>query len=298
MTSFAWSGKIHRLVDKPVLVCGMGRSGTTFIASVVARIDGFLWVEEPNFITQLIIPFGDERLDSSTAVSLLDQEGWRGAMKVCRSLSQMYPNIFGNGGQFPIRRYLPRRLKHYFNNMSRHGLLKKRAVGQKVLREVMIQTLKASGKTRWLLKQPSALETWESLIDYLPGLKSIHVSRDLGRVVLSRVLRGYQNSVKEALSVCRRRLLGAVEMWRTLGNSRMSIVKIEKMAENPNQSLVEICTFLESERNEEALEAVMSIDKDRLLALGVPEETFSNKENIAIEKVREEVNSMFGWEGV
>jgi hypothetical protein len=67
----------------PLVLSGLGRSGTTAVAGCLAAQADVLWVEEPNFVTDLVIPAVSGELPVRDALSRTREEGWRGPMKAC-----------------------------------------------------------------------------------------------------------------------------------------------------------------------------------------------------------------------
>ncbi len=273
----------------PLLICGLGRSGTTVLADCMATQPGLLRVEEPNFVESLVVPFVRGDLTACDVVAGLDHEGWRGPMKICRTITEDYPDTFGVGGPLPIRTYLRECLCALVARPPEDA----RAIA--MLDTIIDDTCRAAGAATWLIKQPSAILEWETLTRWWPGMRILFVGRLLHRTVLSRVKRGFQSSVVGALDVCVSRFRAALDM-RSEVPERISFVSIDAACADPLTILPELCSFLGTPPSEQVRRNLARLDLARLTGLGDPAQHFTREELARIEHVRGELNARLGWE--
>ena len=282
----------------PILVTGTGRSGTTVLAEVVSLQPGILHVEEPNFITDLILPYVSGTIEREQFLGGLEVEGWRGPMKVCRTLSEMYPDVFADEGRLPIRPYMRSRFQEILDQETlfpgRDGT---KAVSE-ILGRIIKETCAAAERTVWLVKQPSAILRWQELREFWPHMKIIHVARRLGYVVQSRLKRGYQTTFQDAMAVCESRLWAAAEACRVLPADLFMTIRIEDLASSPRKAIDQVFAFLNLAPTSNVYSAAESIDEAVLYGLGDPREFFSVSEKRTIEALRETLNRRFGQEVV
>ena len=280
----------HLNASAPILVTGTGRSGTTVVAETLALQPNFLHVEEPNFITDLILPYINGLIDEEMLLGSLDKEGWRGPMKICRTLSGMYPHLFDADGRLPIRPYMRKRFQEILGlgDMSSNS-----ALVSAVLDRIISDTCAAADRTVWLVKQPSAILSWRDLRKFWPGIKIIHVTRRLDYVIQSRLKRGYQYSFVEALSVCEARLGAASEACQSLAPEQYINVRIEDFAARPVSTMDRLFNFLGTSTPDIARRSAKAISRDRLHQLGNPRDFFSRQEMDAIRRRRKNINLLF-----
>lgn len=277
----------------PILLTGTGRCGTTILAQIFSHQPEFLYVEEPNFITDLFIPFQKGQLNHDQFLSGLHHEGWRGPMKFCRTMSEMYPTIFGDDGCMPIRPYMRERILEIIEKSDQQNSLQRLSIIKTVLHQIINQTCYVTGRSIWFIKQPSASIFWRELLDVWPNLKIIHVTRQLEFVVQSRIKRKYQSSFEDALDVCETRLRSIAKAWQVLPAGTICNVSIEDITASPQQEIDTVFSFLGLTPNKAVVEAGRVLNKATLNRLGKPSDFFLTKEQEVMISLRREINSVF-----
>lgn len=275
-----------------VLIVGTGRSGTTAVANVLSCHPDLLYVDEPNFIDALYLPFARGVLETHDLFAGRSNEGWRGAMKLCRSLSEMYPSIFGDTGASPIRPYMQGELTSVVEGVRPRSVAERPEMIRNSLHRIFAWTCAASEKRHWLVKQPRLVLCCDELVKYWEDLRIIHVARRLEYVLRSRLTRGYQTSLTEALTVCIERLEAAARLDRYIDPGRIMHVRIEEIVEDPVNWIGRICSFAKLDPCK-PVQAAGQISKDALYALGPIDSFFSSDEKSRVEAARHKVNNLF-----
>ena len=282
------------MVEPPFLIVGMGRSGTTALAQVLARQPGLMHVEEPNFITSLYIPVLEGTLPPEQLLANLRNEGWRGPMKFCRTMAEMYPDVFDDSGRSPIRAMMREECARVLAELHDCGQSRVFDILKSSVERIVEDTCRLRGARRWLVKQPNAVLYCDRLLRLWPGMKVLHVARRLEDVVRSRLVRGYQASFSEALQVCRTRLAAALTLGDAIGPANVRHVSIEHVAECPRQQIEAVCSFLGCTATEATEAAADTITMDALHRLGSAAWSFSVDELAEIAALRQWANDAFG----
>ena len=277
-----------------VLVVGMGRSGTTALANVLSCRPDLLYVDEPNFVDALYIPFALGSLTPRDLLLGLGNEGWRGPMKFCRSLSETYPAVFGDTGESPVRPYMQREFKQVVSDGQSCPITHRPEIIRNSLCRILEWTCRASGRRRWLVKQPRLVLSCEYLVEYWKDMRVIHVARRLEYVLRSRLIRGYQPSFSEALRICVERLEAAAHLRRHLGSDSVMHVRIEDIAESPKEWIKRICDFAKLDIDQMVINEAEHITRKALYALGTVDSFFTSEERAMIEAAREKANHLLG----
>ncbi len=278
----------------PILLTGTGRCGTTILAQILSHQPEFLYVEEPNFITDLFLPFQIGQLNRDQFLSGLHHEGWRGPMKFCRTMSEMYPAIFGDDGCMPIRPYMRERMLKVIEQSGESNSQQRLDIIKIVLYQIIRQTCFVAGRPIWFVKQPSAIIFWRELLHFWPDLKIIHLTRRLEFVVQSRLKRGYQSSFEDALHVCETRLRSVAKAWETLPAGTICNISIEGITASPQEGIDTIFCFLGLTPNKAVVDAVSVLNETALYRSGKPSDLFQPKELVVMSNLRGEINSVFG----
>ena len=278
----------------PVLIVGMGRSGTTVLAHVLGHCPDLLHVEEPNFVTSLIIPYLEGGISGKQLLEGVEKEGWRGPMKFCRTMAGMYPVLFDDSGAYPIRPLIKERFTGLVEACDGKPLGYRRELVQNVLHEIVQSTCQWTETRRWLVKQPNAVLYCRQLVRFWPDIKVIHVARHLAHVLLSRVVRAYQPTFEKALAVCEERLAAATRLEEVVGHKSVIHVSIEELAGSPESSVMEVTRFLGIDANEQVIRAARTINRTELDRLGKPQSFFTIPQMEEIRAMRGKYNSLFG----
>lgn len=279
-----------------LLVVGTGRSGTTIVAHVLAQHREFLYLEEPNFISDLYIPYANGAMDVESLRVALGMEGWRGPMKFCRMMAQMYPVQFADGGRCPVRKLMKREFARIVSESCDGSPTERRRSVVASVDRIMDVTCHATDRSAWLMKQPSAVLSCAELLWFWPYMKIIHVARRLEWVMLSRLQRGFQKSFDAAIKLCAQRLQGTAKLSSILPRLSVLHIRIEDMCANPLQSLDAIAEFVGFVPNKAMVRECMGISLGRLHALGDPLQYFTVDQLSKIEAVRRDMNRLFGRE--
>lgn len=280
----------------PILLTGTGRCGTTVLAQILGRQPDFLYIEEPNFITHLFIPFLNGQLTKDLFISGLYKERWRGPMKFCRTMSEMYPSLFGDNGSLPIRPYMKKCMHEIVENSGRPSSQKRFIALNYMLIQIVARTCTVSGKAMWFVKQPSAIIFWRELRRFWPGMKIIHVTRRLEYIVQSRIKREYQANFHDALQICEDRLLAAAQAWETLPKEVFCNISIDDLVASPRDGIDTLFRFLDMVPVPAVIEAAKVLDKTMLSQLGEPSMFFQSNEQTILSNMRKEINGIFGKE--
>lgn len=277
----------------PILITGTGRSGTTILADIISSDKSLLRVEEPNFITDLIIPYYNGEINVNEFLNGINNEGWRGSMKICRTLSEEYPETFSNLGQMPIRQYLRNRFDEIVNlNLSEKDIF---ISLNTILEKIVNDTCYVASKNRWLIKQPSAILYWKQHFEFWPQMKIIFVGRNLYYIILSRLIRGYQNTFNDAFKVCKDRLYALLEAYCEK-NERILLLNITDISQRKDSAYEQICNHCNLSFNDNVKNRFNILRTERLIKIGDPFSYFSLKQKDLIGSLRQEVNITLNYE--
>lgn len=281
-------------IENPILVVGTGRSGTTAVAKVLSGDPSLLYVDEPNFIDALYFPFAMGRLDPQELIMQIGDEGWRGPMKICRSLSEMYPSVFGDSGAAAIRPYIKSEFSCVVKQAQSRSMAERPEIIRESINRIMEWTCNASGTVCWLIKQPRLALCLDQLVEYWPDLRIVHVARRLEQVLRSRLTRGYQSTFSGALTICMDRLESVARLSRNDNSISMMHVRIEDIAAAPREWFEQICRFVQLDSTPCVLSCANQISEEALYALGPIDSFFSEKDRAVIAASREKINGLFG----
>jgi hypothetical protein len=103
------------------------------------------------------------------------------------------------------------------------------------------------GKQRWGDKTPAYVLQLNCLAEAFPHAKFVHIIRDGRDVSASIIKAGWLNSFIKTAEYWHKRVKTAMEAGVTLGNSRYYELRYEQLVLYPEQTLKDLCTWLDLE---------------------------------------------------
>lgn len=217
---------------RPLFLVGCPRSGTTLLQSLLAAHSQVVSFPESKFFQYLVPEYEPKRYRIGLA---------------SRRLRPMLERFFQEIGYPEMERRLPR-VPLFMGQYTRLFI--------KLLNDIT----QAQGKGLWLEKTPEHLHYLDYIEKFVPSARIIHIVRNGADVVASvyEMTQKYPDSwwgkTYTDLDCCIDQWMQKLEISRRyLAKPNHSLVRYERLVENPRQVLQELCQFLEIEFEESML---------------------------------------------
>ena len=280
----------------PFFVIGTGRSGTTVTARCLGAHPALLFVDEPRFVSDILLPFaaGELTLDQAQHRLAIEEDGsGKEPMKFLRRMREHYGERLGSAGLAELREHTRAACQTFF---AAAPLLDTGACAA-ALRELIADlgqwTTSRLGGQRWLIKQPDLCTLLERTSALLPAARFVHVVRAPLDVLSSRVDRGFQPDFDAAFEVWFARLRRVAEFSRRMP-ACMTHVHLRDLVEDSQAQLERLCAFLDLSFDPALGEAAARVERSAAHA-GRGERRFTELERRRVREASAELNALAGF---
>jgi hypothetical protein len=226
-------------------VIGTGRSGTTITARSLGLHPDLLFVDEPRFPFDILLPLALGRIDRDEFERRLGIEGdgsGKEPMKFLRRMREHYGCRLGTTGYASIRAFTLSACRRYAASLPADLESRLEGLGGTV-REIASETARWLGPRSWIVKQPNLCLHLDHAVRAFPAARFIHVVREPFDVLASRLDRGFQGTFESAFAVWKDRLKGAFSIARR-HPGKVHHLRLEDLVADPARSLGSACEVL------------------------------------------------------
>lgn len=230
----------------PVFVVGSGRSGTTIAARCLGAHPELLFIDEPRFLSDILLPAAAGRLTGAEFERRLAVEGdgsGKEPMKFLRRLGEHYGERLGAAGVAELRAATLAACRAWWGRLPGLGDEQRRASIRALVLELASLTGNRLGGRRWLVKQPDLSTQLAPLRAIFPGARFLHLERRAEDVVASRLDGGFQTAFADAVEVWASRLEAVLAFAREAPGEVLH-VGFEELVGRPLDSLRRMLAFL------------------------------------------------------
>jgi hypothetical protein len=280
----------------PFFVIGTGRSGTTVTARCLGAHPALLFVDEPRFVSDILLPFAAGELTLEQAQHRLEVEedgSGKEPMKFLRRMREHYGERLGSEGLAELRDHTRAACQAFFAATPLLDAEGGAAALRELIGDLVQWTTSRLGGQRWLIKQPDLCMLLEPTSALLPAARFVHVVRAPLDVLSSRVDRGFQPDFDAAFEVWFARLRRVAEFSRRMPES-ITQVDLRDLVEDPRAQIERLCAFLDLPFDPALGEAAARIEGSAAHA-GRGERRFTELERRRVREASAELNALAGF---
>lgn len=280
----------------PFFVIGTGRSGTTVTARCLGAHPALLFVDEPRFVSDILLPFAGGELTLEEAKHRLEIEedgSGKEPMKFLRRTREHYGERLGPAGLAELREHTRAACQTFFAATPLLDADACAAALRELIAELVRWTTSRLGGQRWLIKQPDLCMLLERTSTLLPAARFVHVVRAPLDVLSSRIDRGFQPDFDAAFEVWFARLRRVAEFSRRMPEC-MTHLHLRALVADPQAELERLCGFLGLSFDPALAEAAARVEGSAAHA-GRGERRFTELERRRVLEASAELNALAGF---
>jgi hypothetical protein len=253
------------MASDPMFIIGSGRSGTTLTARCLGAHPEFLFIDEPRFLNDILLPAAADQLterEFKRRLQLQADGSGKEPMKFLRRLEEHYGERLGSTRLRIAKESTHNACQHFWQRLSTLDRSQRCGVIRDVVATLTELTTAWLGGRLWLIKQPDLSCCLEELCEVFPNARFIHVVRQAEDVVSSRLDHRFQADFEEAFDVWRTRL-EAIVKFSLQEPHRVLHVCFEDLVRRPDENLGGILTFCGLAITPEVTVAALQVHSNR-----------------------------------